>query len=112
MTVQYRVNSRLAGLALILLGALLLAGTFFSLTFLLIKLIWPGILLLSGLYFLAEQVHWSRRYSRRAPFPWPLFLIAWGVSGVLKALGIWFFGIPFWPLLLVVIGLWMLWNRR
>ncbi len=111
MTVNYRINGRFVGLLLILFGALLLAGTFFSFTFMLVRLIWPGLLILLGAYALSEQVRWTRLYSRRAPFPWPLFLIAWGAIGALKVLGLWWGSVPFWPLVLIVIGVWMLWNR-
>lgn len=105
-------GGRLAGLILIVLGAAFLFGGLLNVTFWLIgRILWPLALLLVGAACLERQYH-HYRWTGRFPFPWPLFLIAGGVAGLLKTFGIVTFGLFSWPLLLILFGLWMLINRR
>lgn len=107
----YYSGPRLAGLILILVGAAFLLSGVLSATFWIAgRILWPLALLLIGAAFLERQFT-SYRRTGRLPFPWPLFLLFAGISGLLKTFGIFTFGWFSWPVLLIVFGLWMLWNR-
>jgi hypothetical protein len=108
----YNSGSRLAGLILVVLGAVFLFGSVVGITvFVVGKIIWPVAMLLIGASFLEQQVR-KYRATGRLDFPWPVFLILLGANGLLGAIGIHLFGLFSWPVFLVLIGLWMLYNRR
>lgn len=108
----YNSGTRLAGVILILVGVAFLLSGLLSITFWIAgRILWPLAMLLLGAAFLERQYR-HYRWSGHFPFPWPLFLVAWGVSGLLKTFGIFTFGLFSWPVILIVIGLWMLINRR
>lgn len=108
----YYSGPRLAGMILILAGALFLFSSVLGAAFWITgRILWPLALLLLGAAFLERQVA-QYRQTGRIPFPWPLFLLFGGISGLLKTFGIFTFGWFSWPVLLIAIGLWMLFGRR
>lgn len=108
----YNSGSNLVGLILVAIGAIFLLGSVIGVAaFVVGKLVWPVAMLVIGAAFLQKQYR-QRQVSGRFEFPWPLFLIFLGANGLLKLIGISLFGLFSWPVILIMIGIWMLLNRR
>lgn len=108
----YYSGPNIVGLILVAVGAIFLLGSVIGFaTFVIGKLVWPIAMLVLGAAFLEKQY---RKYQAtgRMEFPWPIFPILLGVNGLLKLIGISFYGIFSWPVMLILIGVWMLINRR
>lgn len=108
----YTNGSNIVGIVLVAVGALFLLGSVIGFAaFVISKLIWPVALLVVGAAFLQKQYQ-KYQVTKRMDFPWPIFLILAGASGLLKLIGLSLFGLFSWPAILILIGIWMLINRK
>lgn len=99
------------GLLLVVIGGLFLLGGVIGFTaFVIGKVILPAALLIVGAIFLQKQIQ-QYQATKRLEFPWPVFLILIGASGLLKLIGL-HLGLFSWPVWLILVGLWMVINRR
>lgn len=108
----YTANHRAVGLILIAIGLFaLFGGVIGMLSWAIGRFLWPVAMLLIGAAGAEKQYRYYQQ-TGRLQFPWPLFPLFWGISGLLKTIGLGALGISAWPLFLVAMGLWMLRGRH